>query len=349
MPGIVLGPQACSAPVKDPTYWNQIVGTQSGVNHIESVSCANIMDTPPLQALVTVSSIGPAATLDIYVYKNITSTKPVQIFKLQGLLKGDAKISGYNTVMTAEVDKNSALNAGKTTSAMTTDLFREFDWSGEPGTLVQTVFPGFFPDLTRYQAEKDQIMVNVGRTDTWKLDALETTKRFAQALLRTPPDSAVTLVSGGGVHDVDAIVNVTPPVLPGCCGPFPPIKVTLSRLEGSTNSGIWIVVGVESGQKAITAPQKGDHLNSPVTVEGSGSQFESQVGIVHILDHLYTDIGHSIAKGTSGLGFGPFSVNVSYEASFHGGAQEGIVVLYDENGGGASLRGGVAMVKVLLN
>ena len=53
--------------------------------------------------------------------------------------------------------------------------------------------------------------------------------------------------------------------------------------------------------------------------------------------------------GTSGFGLGPFSVNVSYEASFQGGAQEGIVVLYDENGGGSSLHGGVAMVKVLLN
>jgi hypothetical protein len=67
------------------------------------------------------------------------------------------------------------------------------------------------------------------------------------------------------------------------------------------------------------------------------------------LDHLYTDIGNAIAMGTSGFGSGPFSVKVPYKASFHSGAQEGIVVLYDENGGGASLRGGVAMVKVLLS
>ncbi|TMD64276.1 MAG: hypothetical protein E6I97_25000, partial [Chloroflexi bacterium] len=176
-----------------------------------------------------------------------------------------------------------------------------------------------------------------------------TTKLFAKALLRTPADSTVVLVSGGGVHDVDAVVHVTPSVLVGCCGPFPPIKVTLSRLEGNTSNGIWIVVGVTSEYKTITAPQKGDRLNSPVAVTGSGSQFESQVGIVHLLDHLSTDIGHSIAMGTSGFKSGPFSVNVSYEASFQGGAQEGIVVLYDENGGGTSLRGGVAMVKVLIS
>ncbi len=168
-PGIVFGPQALPAPLNAPVYWEKFVGTQSGVNHVESVSGANIMDTPSLQALVTVRSSGPGATLDVYVYNNITSAHPTQIFKLQGLLKGDAKISGYSTIMTAEVDQNSALNAGKPLSAMKQDLFREFDWSGEQGTLVQTAFPGLFPDLTRYQAETDQALVNKGQ-DTWKDD-----------------------------------------------------------------------------------------------------------------------------------------------------------------------------------
>jgi hypothetical protein len=39
---------------------------------------------------------------------------------------------------------------------MTADLFREFDWSAEEGTLVQTAFPGLFPDLTRYQASRSE-------------------------------------------------------------------------------------------------------------------------------------------------------------------------------------------------
>src|SRR5207253_1199020 len=100
------------------------------------------------------------ARLDIYVFNTITSAHPKQIFKLAGLVKGEASISGYSTMMTAEVDKNSTLNAGKPLSAMTPDLFREFAWSSEEGTLVQVAFPGLFPDLTRYQAEADQGRVN---------------------------------------------------------------------------------------------------------------------------------------------------------------------------------------------
>ncbi len=346
-PGVALGPVSCPDAVQKAGYWAPIIGIDTKVSSVGTASCANIKGDPSLQALVPVYYPDKQA-VDIYVYDHIADAHPVQLFKLQGLYRGGATISGYSTVLTAQVDLNSSINKDKSGDQLTTDLYREFKWSDGAGTLVQVAFPGFFPDLTRWEAERDQIEVNQGK-NSWKLDALETTKRFAQALLRTPSDSPVALVSGGGAHDVDAVVSVTPPVLPGCCGPFPPIKVTLSRLEGNTNGGIWIVIGVESEQKAITAPQTGERLSSPVTVVGSGSQFESQVGIVHVLDHLYTDIGHAIAKGSGGLGSGPFSVKVPYETSFHGGAQEGIVVLYDENGGGASLRGGVAMVKVLLS
>jgi hypothetical protein len=347
-PGVVMGPQACPVAVNDLANWDAILETQGSDSKVIGLSCANLMGNSSLQALVMVRHSDANSTLDVYMFNDLTSSKPTQIFKAQGLLKGDAKISGYNSVMTAEVDVNSSINTGKLEAGLTTDLYREFKWSDGAETFAQIAFRGLYPDLTRFQAELDQVSVNGGK-DAWKLNALETTNHFAQALLRTPPDSAITLVSGGGTHDVDAVVYVTPSILNGGGGPFPPIKVTLSRLEGNTNSGIWVVVGVESANKAITAPQNGDSLSSPVAVTGTGSQFESQVGIVHILDHLYTDIGHTIAVGSSGFGSGPFSVKVLYASSFHGGAQEGIVVLYDENGGGTSLRGGVAMAKVLLS
>ncbi len=349
-PTVQMGAQPCPNAVKTPASWTPFVSAPPDIRVADSVSCGNLLGKPSLQAMVVAREIlgGGPVYRSIFVFDKITDPKPQLLFQVGHLLKGEAQISGYSTILTAEVDRNSSLNKGKPYAAWTTDLFREFQWSQGTRTFVQIAFPGLFPDLTRYQAEKDQLLVNQGH-QPWKLDALSTTKLFAKALLRTPADSTVVLVSGGGVHDVDAVVHVTPSVLVGCCGPFPPIKVTLSRLEGNTSNGIWIVVGVTSEYKTITAPQKGDRLNSPVAVTGSGSQFESQVGIVHLLDHLSTDIGHSIAMGTSGFKSGPFSVNVSYEASFQGGAQEGIVVLYDEDGGGTSLRGGVAMVKVLIS
>src|SRR5437868_280495 len=155
-PGVPLGVQPCPAAVKDPAYWNPIIPTQSGVSSVASVSCGHLVGDRSLQALVTVHRNDASGNvLDVYVFTKITNATPTRIFVLRGFVKGDARISGYNTVLTAQADQLSALNAGKPVSDMTADLFREFKWSESAGTLVQTVFPGFFPDMTRYQAEAD--------------------------------------------------------------------------------------------------------------------------------------------------------------------------------------------------
>lgn len=62
--------------------------------------------------------------LDVYVYDQITSAHPAQIFKLGGLYRGGAMISGYSTLLTSQVDSDSSLNKGKTGDGLTTDLFR---------------------------------------------------------------------------------------------------------------------------------------------------------------------------------------------------------------------------------
>ena len=273
-PGVTPSPPEGPPAVQDPAYWDKILGTQPGVNTVETVSFANIMDTPSLQALVTVRYTGTDARLDVYVFTNITSAHPKQVFKLAGLVKGDAKISGYNTVMTAQVDKNSSINKGKAVSAMTPVLFREFDLSDGAGTLVQTAFPGIFPDLTRYQAEQDQANVNAAQ-DGWKYDAAQKARSLAVKLLKWPNNAQTTVLSGGGPRDVNAVA----PVLR--TGPdHPTIKVTLSRLEGNT-ANIWKAIAVADGSvMSITSPQKWDILTSPVKVKGTGIAFEGDVGTV---------------------------------------------------------------------
>lgn len=159
-PGVTLGPQPGPTNINSLAYWDAILGTQSGVNKVECVSFANMMDTSTLQALVTVRYTGADTKLDMYVFTNITKAKPTQIFQLDGLMKGQAKISSYSTVMTAEVDKNSTLNSAKVASTMVPDLFREFTWAQGAGTFVQVSFPGLFLDLTRWQAELDQANVS---------------------------------------------------------------------------------------------------------------------------------------------------------------------------------------------
>src|SRR5947209_13624985 len=323
-PGVVLGPQACPAGIADPAHWQTIINpiAYGGSQHVESVSCANLMGNSSLQALVTDRRSDASDTLDVFVFNNITNATPTPVFKTYGLVKGDAKISGYNTVLTAQADELSALNAGKPVSAMTADLFREFKWSANAGTLVQTVFPGIFPDITRYQAEADQASVNQGH-QPWKLSATEVARTLAVRLLNWSLNSSTTLLSGGGAHDASAVVRVrNSTVVSGA------IKVTLSRLEGNTHGGIWEVVAVAADGMSITSPTQMTLLSSPVSVKGTGNAFEGQIGQVMVLDHLYNTLGKASATGVVGNGPTSFSTSLSYQTTFPAGIQEGVLVLY---------------------
>ncbi len=343
-PVVGLGPRLCPDAVKAPAHWDAIIPTQNGVTQVENVTCGNLIGNPTLQALVTVRYQGTGQILDVYVYSDITGPNPTQLFKLQNLYKGNAKISGYNTVLTSEVDQNSSINAGKFNADLTRDLFREFKWSDGAGTLVPVSFPGMYPDLTRFQAENDQAQVNQGQ-DPWKLNAAQVANHMAADphLLNWPSNAPTTVVSGGGSSDSDAVVTVKNPAPAGNT-----IKVALQRLEGNTNGGIWEVVSVTADGVSITSPQSRDRLTNPVKVTGTGNAFEAAIGTVAILDHLYTDIGHANVRGATGNGNTTFSTNVSYTSTFKGGSQEGIVVLFAANNAGSSI-GAMVMVKELLS
>ena len=336
-PGIQLGAQPCPASVKDPAHWDAIIPTQVNVSRVESVTCGYLTGKPALQALVGVRYSGSGSMLDVYVYDDITAPGPTQLFKLLGLYKGEAKISNYNTVLTAEVDLNSSINRGQSQANLAQDLFREFN----TGTFAPVSFPGIYPDLTRYQAERDQAQVNQGQ-DSWKLDAAQVAARFAgDPRLLNWPNVSATIMSGGGSHDAGAVVNVKDNG-PGSGG----VTLTMQRLEGNTNGGIWEIVSVTSSGLSLTAPKSRDMLSSPVTVSGTGNAFGGAIGTISILDHTYTSIGHATARVT-GNGPTPFSVSVPYTSTFKTGAQDGIVVLYGDNNAGGSHAGAV-MLKELL-
>jgi hypothetical protein len=340
-PGIGLGPQACPDAVKNPTYWDSLIPTQPNVSKVESVTCGYLKGVPELQALVTVRYDGTGSILDVYVYDNITSATPSQIFKLQGLSKGSAKISGYNTVLTSEVDQNSSVNSNQPDANLTADLSREFKWSDGAGTLVQIAFPGIFPDLTRYQAEADQAQVNQGH-QPWKLSATMTAQAFGANLLHWDPNAPATLVSGGGAKDTQAVVSLKD-TSPGGSA----ITLTMARLEGNANGGIWIVTSVETAGLSITQPQNADIIHSSTTVTGTGNAFEGVIGKVTILDHLYTNIGQATVHGKTGNGSTTFSTTVTSKPTFKAGIEEGLVLLTSENNAAGGVAGAV-IVKVLI-
>jgi len=335
-PQVLLGVQPCPDAVKTTTYWDPIIPTNA-TSKVESVSCANLMGIPTLQALVTVRNQGTGGILDVYVYDNITNPQPTQIFKKMTLAEGDAKISGYNSVLTAEVDAASSINKGKPDAQLTKDLFREYKWSDAAGTLVQIGFPGIYPDLTRFQAEADQAKVNQGQ-DFWKTNVTKVANNLALNMLKWPTASSA-IVSGGGPGDTNAVVTVSTGGTPN-----QHITVTLSRLEGNTNGGIWEVTSVQlASTPALTAPKSLAQIASPVTVTGNHNGFEGVAGTVSILDHLYTDIGHAMVNSNTAA----FSVDVTYTSSVSPGtAEEGVVVFFPDNASGSPEP--VEMVKVLI-
>jgi immunoglobulin-like protein involved in spore germination len=347
-PGVILGPQACPDAVKAPAHWDAILGTQGSGSKVAGVSCANIMGNPSLQSLVTARHSDANGTLDVYVFNNITSAKPTQIFKLPGLLKGDAKISSYNSVMTAEVDQNSSVNAGKSASQWTADLFREFEWNNGEGTLVQVAFPGIFPDLTRYQAEADQALVNQGK-DTWKNDPAQVAKALVDKFFDWKRPTTTKLLSGGGPQDVNATVQVQESPVQGAQVQGPSAVVKLSRLAGNTHN-FWVAIAVEDGTMlTLTNIEARSLITSPVTLEGIGAAFEAVIGRAVVYDHLYTDIGHAQVIGDNGMGKANYSVKVVYTTSFHQGVQEGVVAMYEANGGISDEIFTAVIVKVLLD
>jgi len=344
---VQLGPLACPTEVHTAAYWDRVIGTQPGVTQVSGVSCASMLGTSAIQTLVTVKHKDMADIVDVYVY-DMRNGKPVQLFTLTGLYQGDAKISGYSTIMTAEVDVNSPLNKDKPATQMTRDLFREFAWNSDKNAFVQVAFPGIFPDLTRSQAEADQESVNRGH-ESWKNDPLQVTRALVARFLQWNDGVTTTLVSGGSTRDVDATVRVMQKPRQGAITTSPLLNVKLSRLEGKTQN-MWVVIGVEDGSLlTLTNIPVRSLISSPVTLEGKGSAFEAEIGSALVLDHLYNDVGRArIMSSGTGMGLASYSTSVTYSTTFQG-IQEGIVEVQQSNGGiGPGARTAV-MVKVLLS
>jgi len=340
-PAISLGPQTCPLGVQSLAYWDGAIPTQPGVTQTESVTCGHLKgQQSTLQALVTVLYAGSGKLLDVYVY-DLTAT-PVQLFTIQNLLMGSAKISAYSTILTAEADPASSVNNHRSDDSMTPDLFREFQWSAEVGTLVQIAFPGIFPDLTRYQAEADQAQVNQGE-QPWKKDATLTAQAFGASLLHWNTEAPVTIVSGGGQHDLQAVVTLQSGVPGGGS-----IKLTMSRLGGDTNGGIWIVVAAQSAGASITTPPDQGTITSPVAINGSGSAFEGSIGSVDLLDHLNNRLGDTPAHGATGNGNTTFVSTITYKRTFTTGAEEGLIMLSEPSSANGSIAGAV-FIKVLID
>ncbi len=186
--------------------WDTLVGTKANVNKVQKVICGNLEGNGAMTALVLVRYYSPDATLDFYVYDNL-SGRPVQRFVVRGLAQGDAQISPTNTIITAQNANHDPLGV---------NLFKEYQWNG--AGFVQIEFPGLYPDLTHYQAEQVQASVNAQLAQAtatptaahtvWQDSAFPVVSRLAQDLFHWPSsqvtNSVVTYNSSQGQYVIQA-------------------------------------------------------------------------------------------------------------------------------------------------
>jgi hypothetical protein len=316
--------------------WDSLIGTHANVNKVQKVTCANLEGNGSLQALVNVRYYSPDAKLDVYVYDNLSGT-PAQRFKAQGLIDGDTQISPSGTLTTAEIGISGLTSA-------VPDLFKEYKWNG--AAFAQLLFPGLYPDVTHYQAEKSQALyVSQGAAsgnESWRTSGVLVAEHLAISVFRWPSVTK-TVVKNNLVDPI--IVQVTNNG-PGGGG----FLATLYHLDGVSTNILEITnVTSTNGSVSLTQPTVGTQISSPVSVQGNYVASGSILGRVVLYDNTYVAVGDTGALHSSlTTGSASFSVVIPYTLSARG-VQEGVIAFFSTTQNNTAYINQAVMMKVFLS
>jgi hypothetical protein len=337
--------QVTGCPSTPSINWDSLVGTHTNVNKVQKVICGSLEGAGSLDALVDVRYYSSDNKLDYYVYDNLFGT-PTQRFSAHGLLNGDAVISSVGTLTTAEVNPGDTIKGAP-------DLFKEYQWNGS--TFVQILFPGIYPDTTRYQADRTQAMVSAeiaalqpGQSqaqikDSWRLSAGTVAAHLAHDILHWSSFKATLPPKSNNALDL----TVTLTNLGTGGGGF---YATMHRYnEVSTNIfEVWQVTAID-GSSGIGSPAADAQLTSPVSVSGGAIANGNLLGQIVIYDDMFTAVGTSGSiRSPQTSGYVQFTVSVSYHLGTPG-LEEGVVAFYPTNQNNAALTNQAVMIKVFLS
>jgi hypothetical protein len=316
--------------------WDSLVGTHTNVNKVQKVTCGSLEGNGLLQALVNVRYYTPDAKLDFYVYDNLSGT-PVQKFKVQGLVDGDTQIGPKGTITTAEIGLNGL-------SSAIPNLFKEYQWNGT--TFGQILFPGLYPDITHYQAEKSQALYvsqgGASGSESWRTSGILVAEHLAMSVFRW---SNVTkaVVKNNLVDPI--IVQVINKGTGG--GGF---NATLYHLDGvSTNILEITSVTSTNGSVSLSSPTPGTQISSPVSVQGTYVASGGTLGRVVLYDNTYVTVGNTGDLHSSVTsGSGSFNVAVHYTLNARG-VQEGVIAFFSTSQDNTAFINQAVMMKVFLS
>jgi hypothetical protein len=319
--------------------WDHVVGTKPGVAKVQKVMCGSLEGSGSLDALVIVRYYTPDYKMDFFVYDNLTGT-PNRRFAVQGLVQGDAQISPAGTIITSQLVSNVPIPP---------NVFKEYQWSAATASFAQILFPGLYPDVTHYQAERAQFVANTyaaqGKTP-WQDSANSVVNKLASDIFHWTLTTTKTVTFNPPTSTY--IVQETNTGTGG--GGF---VATLFHLDNVTTNIFEIskIAPLDAGTR-ISSPVPGvPPLTSPVSVNvTSQDQASGRVlGEVMIYDDTYTIVGNSGAIPSTGSGgYVNFTQLVSYHLNAPG-LQEGVVAFLGTNQNNTSLSNQVAMVKVFFS
>lgn len=316
--------------------WDSLIGTRANVNKVQKVTCANLEGNGSLQALVNVRYYTPDAKLDFYVYDNLSGA-PTQRFKAQGLIDGDTQISPTGTITTAEIGISGL-------SSAVPDLFKEYKWNGT--TFGQILFPGLYPDVTHYQAEKSQALYisqgGASGNESWRTSGVLVAEHLALSVFRWP-NVTKTVVKNNLVDPI--IVQITNNG-PGGGG----FIATLNHLDGPLTNILEITsVKSTNGSVSLTNPVVGTQVSSPVSVQGNYVASGSILGRVVLYDNTYVTVGDTGALRSSlTTGSASFSVAIPYTLNARG-VQEGVIAFFSTTQNNTAFINQAVMMKVFLS
>ena len=322
------------------TNWDKELNTNPAVDKVELVNCGSLEGAGSLEAVVGVGYITPDAKLDVYVFDNLTSSKPTVTFKVTGLIDGDAQVSPTGTLMTAEIGLHGV-------AAKNQNLFKEYQWSGS--SFVQVLFPYLYPDMTHYQAEQDNTLFTTEvaanqKADLWKTSGTGEASFLAVSIFRWSPSYVKPTVLKFDTNADTIIVQVNN-TGPGGGG----FIATLHHLDGNTHNILEItsVTPLDTNTN-LSSPAAGAQVKSPLSVAGTAQKGTSVLGEVVVYDDTYVQAGTSGPIASTGSGYGNFSQAISYTLNAPG-VQEGVVVLMTTTQNNMALTSQIVMVKVFLS
>jgi hypothetical protein len=266
--------------IRDTDYTN-FVQFRTPEQALNAIQFVDQLDNGAPAALVPVSNDANQHSLDIYIYGCSMQQHSPQLhllFKQQDLLEGSVQISKTKTLLIGSLDSTLSNSARMQIEPWQQYIYHEYGW--QQGRFVPLVFPGFYPVLTRSEAEILQDQFNSGQELPWN-DPLTTARQLALDLLHWPAHELYS--------HLQATNATTTRVLVWRKHPYEQIEVTLSRLIQAGKNGLWFVTGAQSPGLTLDTHELHAPLNSPLFLNGTLLQ---RVGIVRaeLFNHLLTPL-----------------------------------------------------------